>query len=435
MSDLSLSERYRRATRRVTSAPRLIVDSPGRLARRLRDLVRQADGLVWLLADLNTAAAAPEIVDALPPDRATILPGAPRVVPEIELAERVADEATSAGSRLLVSIGGGTITDLAKYAVRIGRLELVCVPTAASVDAYTSARSALRIEGYHRTPDCRVPDVILVAPAIVAAAPHELTLAGIGDLVAKLIARLDWELGAIVTGEGFSRREAEWSARAARTALARLRHAGLEAAALAGLDALLLTGRTMRVFGSSRPAASSEHTIAHLWEVAIGEEVESLHGLLVVRAAYEIVRAYGWVVERLVADGGAAGVTAAEVAGLEACWQERVPDDMRPFLGKMREESAGRAVAEASVVERRGRIRARRAEIVGLASRALSDVRRGLDALETAGIAAHLPPIPERWRRRGVEWVKYLRNRYSMFDLAFELGWEGELFEDLNANR
>jgi hypothetical protein len=35
--------------------------------------------------------------------------------------------------------------------------------------------------------------------------------------------------------------------------------------------------------------------------------------------------------------------------------------------------------------------------------------------------------------QRGLEWVKYLRNRYSMFDLAFEMGWEEELLEHMTA--
>ncbi len=425
MENLRLYPRYRHLTRREASAPRVVTGTPVELARRVGNLALEADGEVWLVADTNTAGAAPEIVDALPPSRTTILPGTPTVVPEIELAEDFARTIAESGSRALVVIGGGSLTDLAKYAAKVADVSLVSVPSAASVDAYNSARSALRIEGYHRTPEARVPDAILASPQIIQAAPAELTLAGLGDLVAKIIARLDWELGAIVTGEPFTARETDWSARAARHALARLRHGGLDAAAFPALDALLVTGRAMRVGGSSRSAASSEHTIAHLWEVAIADEVESLHGLLVVRAAQYVVRAYEWILERL-ASGAAASETWPRQE--EAGWQARVPEDMQPFLGKMREESAGRVVNDVSVAERRGRIDQNRGPIVELARRTLSDAGRGLAALDAGGIASILPQVPDHWVGRGLRWVKYLRNRYSMFDLAFEMGWEPELF-------
>jgi len=427
--NLHLFPRYRQLTRREVPTPRVVTADPPALARLARTLVRETDGAVHLLADRNTAAAAPEIVDAIPASCTTILPGTPAVVPRIELAESIAREA--AGARLMIVVGGGTLTDLAKYAARLTDVDLVSVPSAASVDAYNSARSALRIEGYHRTPDARVPTAILACPQIIAAAPAELSLAGLGDLIAKLIARLDWNLGAIVAGEAFSPREADWSARSARYALARLRHGGIDAASFAALDALLVTGRTMRVYGSSRTAASSEHTIAHLWEVAIGEQLASLHGLLVVRASQLVVRAYGWILERLAAGAPATGRwPRAE----EADWHARVPADMQPFAGKMREESAGRTVNDETVAERRARVERHRDAIVELAQRSLSDAARGLEALDAAGIASVLPEIPGHWATRGLEWVKYLRNRYSMFDLAFEMGWEPELLAWMGAD-
>jgi glycerol dehydrogenase-like iron-containing ADH family enzyme len=429
MKNLTLYPRYRELTRRETGGPRVVTASPRVLARGLRTLARETGGRVWVVADRNTAAAAPEVIDALEGrSGATILAGTPPVVPEIEIAQAIARESAEAGSRAMVVVGSGSLTDLAKYAARLNGVELISVPTAASVDAYTSARSALRIEGYHRTPDARVPSAILASPDIVEAAPDSLTLAGLGDLVAKLYARLDWELASLVTGEAFSRREADWSARAARHALARLRHGGLEEAALPALDALLVTGRTMRIFGSSRSAASSEHTIAHLWEVAAGDV--HYHGLLVTLASRYVLEAYRWILERLAAPARADQPWPRQA---EADWQSRVPDDMAPFLGKMREESAGRTVDDASVSERRARIDRHRGVIVELVRRTLDDVGRALATLNDAGIERHLPEIAPHWVQRGLEWVKYLRNRYSMFDLAFEMGWEEELLEHMTA--
>ncbi len=433
MEHLRLYPRYQHLTRKEVASPRIVTGSAASLARLLRRSSRALGNRIWLLADDNTATAAPELVEALGcGERASILPGTPTVIPDVALAERIAAEAADAGSRTIVVIGGGTLTDLAKYAAHVADLELLSVPSAASVDAYTSARSALRIAGYHRTPEARVPTVILACPAIIEAAPESLTLAGLGDLVAKVIARFDWQLGAIATGEDFSLREAEWSARVARHALARLRRAGLRAASFPALDALLVTGGTMLVFGSSRPSASSEHTMAHLWEVALDDTgADRYHGLLVARAAVYVIAAYRWILGRL-RTGTPPGPSPHD-AGRH--WEERLPPDMQPFLDKMREETGTWTVDATVVAERRSRIASRRALIVEMAERAISDAERGLHALQMAGIGAYLPDIPDHWVARSIQWVRYLRNRYSMFNLAFEMGWEPELLDHLDASR
>jgi len=413
----------------------VITGPPEALARMVRATARRLDGRVWLVADRNTASAAPEVTDALATAvGATILPGVPPVVPRIELSQQIAEESAKADARALVVIGGGTLTDLAKHAAHLNRIDVISVPSAASVDAYNSARSALRIEGYHRTPEARVPSVILACPDLIESAPEALTLSGLGDLVAKLLARLDWQVSALITDETFSLRDTEWSARAARHALARLRYGGLDEAAFAALDALLVTGRAMRVFGSSRPAASSEHTIAHLWEVALEEQdAHHYHGLLVAEAAGHVVRAYRWVLGRLTRSSGERLVDVAEIASRNAGWSDRAPDDMQPFLDKMREESADRSVTATSVAEHRDRITAANPQIIALAERTLDDAERGLETLREAGLNRYLPEIPHHWVARSLQWVKYLRNRYSMFDLAFEMGWEPELLEYMGA--
>ncbi len=441
MKYLRLYPRYRRLTHRLAPSPRVVAGSPAELARLLRATRRALGGRVALLADENTAAAAAEVVDATGGGCAMILPGSPIVIPDIEIAERVARTAAEAGSRALVVLGGGTLTDIAKYAAEQSDLELLCMPTAASVDAYTSARSALRISGYHRTPASRAPSVILASPPVVESAPAALTFAGLGDLVAKVIARLDWELGALMTDEAFSLRDAEWCAAVSRHALMRLRREGLRRAAFPALDALLVTGRAMLVFGTSRPAASCEHTMAHLWEVVLDAGTTDAgagvpyHGLLVARAAGYVVSAYRWIVDRL-AEGAPPGSSPSGAAPheLDRHLQEAVPPDMQPFLEKMREETRRAALDKAAIDERRSRLAVHRETILTLADRAITDAERGLEALANAGVEDHLPQVPRHWVERSLQWVRYLRGRYSMFNLAFEMGWEPALLDYLDAD-
>ena len=327
----------------------------------------------------------------------------------------------------MLSVGGGTITDLAKYAALECDVPLIAVPTAASVDAYTSTKSALRIGGYHRTPAARTPDLVIACPEVLESQPTDLGLAGVGDLIAKLIARIDWQVGHLVAGETFDEATSWWSAQAARTALARFRRSGLVASSMTALDALLVTGRAMMIAHSSRPAASAEHTMAHLWEVAGGEE--HLHGALVARGTVITVQAYRWIVRRLAERRDARPIH--PILHAEQTWRDRIPDAMTPYRSKMDEESEGRVLDEKVLRMRRDRIARCRPRAARIADALLDEAERALASLQETGVAGAIPEISSEWQSLAVRWVKYLRNRYSLFDLAFEMGWEPELYEAL----
>ncbi|TVQ22695.1 MAG: iron-containing alcohol dehydrogenase [Spirochaetaceae bacterium] len=421
-----LYARFRRSVRRIgrRTAPDLIDTSAAGAARFVRSL-RGAGYCPFLLADDHTAAACPEVVDELSaPGSSWILPGTPRVVPAIETSRELSRRIEAAGTTpMLVVVGAGTLTDIAKHAALSADVPVIALPTAPSVDAYASARSALRIDGYHRTPSCRVPAAVLSCADVIEAAPDELILAGLGDLTAKLIARIDWEVSSIVTGEPFDRAQADWCAFCARSAVASLRHGTLRSAAIPALDALMVSGLSMQLIGASRPAASAEHTLAHLWEIAVPFDPSQtdLHGLLVTTAIRTVVERYRSICAAL-STGKAPSGSAHDIAAAEAGWRDRVPVEMSPFTGKMEEESAGRSLGETEVTRRRDAIAVNRGRIVELCG-ALDDAERALDALDRAGIGAYEAQIPDVWVTRAIDWVRYLRNRYSLFDVEFEMGW------------
>ncbi len=404
--------------------PDLIDTSAAGAARFVRNL-RSAGYRPFLLADDHTALACPEVVEELyRPGSAWVLPGTPRVVPAIETSRQLSGRVKALDAPVvLVVVGAGTLTDIAKHAALEADVPVIAIPTAPSVDAYASARSALRIDGYHRTPVCRVPAAVLGCADVIEAAPDELILAGLGDLTAKLIARIDWEVSSIVTGEPFDRASADWCAFSARSAMAALRHGTLRSAAIPALDALMVSGLSMQLIGASRPAASAEHTLAHLWEIAVPFDASQtdLHGLLVTTAIRTVVDHYRSIVAAL-RSGTLPSGSARDIAAFEAGWRGRVPVEMSPFVGKMEEESAGRVLDAGEVTRRRDVIAANRDRIIEVCG-GLDDAERAIDALDRAGIGAHEPPIPQEWVERAVDWVRYLRNRYSLFDVAFEMGW------------
>jgi hypothetical protein len=115
----------------------------------------------------------------------------------------------------------------------------------------------------------------------------------------------------------------------------------------------------------------------------------------------------------------------------EAGWEERVPEEMHGYLGKMREESAGRGLSIEILKERLEQGVTNRADVARIAGVLLDEIDRALDALEARGGSEAFPAIGGQWQSNAIRWVRYLRNRYSLFDLAWELGWEPDLLAHL----
>jgi len=107
------------------------------------------------------------------------------------------DAATQAldGAAALVSVGAGTISDIAKVAsARQGDVPHVLVQTAASVDGYTDNVSVVLRAGAKRTIDSRWPDVVLADTEVISSAPAALNTSGFGELLSLFTAPADWWL-------------------------------------------------------------------------------------------------------------------------------------------------------------------------------------------------------------------------------------------------
>ena len=185
----------------------------------------------------------------------------------------------------VVAVGSGVITDLTRYAVQLADRGFVSVPTAASMDGYASSVAALELEGLKVTLPARAPDAIFADPATIAAAPAELTRAGLGDLLGKGSARTDWLAAHLLYGELYCE---EVDA----LVLGPLREAARRADAVLGgernaveglLNGLLQSGIAMAMIGSSRPASGCEHHASHFWDLLAGRGLRPHfpHGLQV----------------------------------------------------------------------------------------------------------------------------------------------------------
>jgi len=403
------------------------------LARSAELLGRRhgAGPAVWVLSDENTEAAAGERWKAAARGakiRSRVLPAAPRPVPSLELAHALAGEVKRAPADVLVGVGGGVVSDLVKRVSFETGVPSWCIATAPSVDAYSSGTAALRTEGSHQAVPARPSDVIVCDLDVLARAPRVLFLAGLGDLLAKLVANLDWNVAQLVADHPFCATIAELALGAAREAIraARALENDPGAATRSLTDAILVSGFAMQAMGDSRPAASAEHTIAHLWE---GAQTSGFHGILVGAATALILPGYLELYRRVPdARPDVAGRLAAYRE--ERPWDEALEEAMRPYAGKIASEMRDRNFDGAVLARRLEAFAREQGRIAALAERLLTELSDAVRLLHELGLpSVDDLGIPDDQRLLPVRNVRLLRNRYSSFDLAYELGMERALID------
>ena len=223
----------------------------------------------WLVADDNTFAAAGSRLLAelkssgAAPVEPVIFPAVPTLHADSAIADRLAAEMPE--NAVPVAVGSGTINDLVKRASGIRGRAYCCVPTACSVDGYTSRGASLSCNNFKQTMPCPAPLAVVADTEVLKSAPSPMLAAGYADLAAKLPAGGDWiiadqlgieaiapEIWALVQGELRDRL-------ADHTRLDKI------------FQGLAATGFAMQLYRESRPASGADHLFSHIWEM------ENLH--------------------------------------------------------------------------------------------------------------------------------------------------------------
>ena len=199
--------------------------------------------------------------------------------------------------RLLISVGSGTLTDIAKVTAQRTGSRHVAVQTACSINGFIADRSVLVIAGAKRTVQSRWPDVLVADTDILAAAPWQLNLAGVGDLSTVPNAVAEWQLAAqLGHGPSYSPGVVD-DVLAANAVLPALAEAARDAEpeGIAKLARLLAaSGLSMGIVGSTAPASGTEHAVSHLLEMErsrLGRPAAA-HGMQVTVATRLAVRVW-----------------------------------------------------------------------------------------------------------------------------------------------
>jgi glycerol-1-phosphate dehydrogenase [NAD(P)+] len=426
---------HRIRTRQVLVGPRVLEELPALLGDMHGPRVR-----VWLLSDQNTERAAGERCRKLLgrwPLSATVLPASPKPKPMLELAEELRREASAFSPGLVLAVGAGVISDLGKKVAHELGIPSWCVATAPSVDAFTSDHSVFKSRTSHQSIPITPSEAVFCELPVLAAAPRRMFLSGLGDLLGKFVAYLDWNLSALLTGEYLCPETVSIARESALRPLEALEAGQGPGEALLPLtDALLTTGFLMQAMDSSRPTSSAEHTAAHIWELAgvVGNDELNLHGLLVGLGSRMVLEAYRVFYDRLPVLEASGDIRARlEALGSEPPWERQIGPELALFTEHIRNEMLGAELGRAALERRLQAYGRERERIAELARQSLADLQRGVSALQAIGypftVATYGLSSPHAFLP--FSGIRFLRNRYNTFWLMHELGWEREPLEAL----
>ena len=202
----------------------------------------------------------------------------------------------------ILGVGSGSVNDICRMvSYRMG-LEYGIVGTAPSMDGYASVVAPLICGNRKIVYTCSIARHIIIDLNICAKAPYELLLAGVGDMIGKYIAILDWELSKKMTDEYYCDQVAKLVLKATddcvKVALG-LADRSTETVKNA-VDGLILSGLCMAYTGSSRPASGTEHMVGQTWEIMDIEKgkTPNLHGVEVGEATFAAIVMYKELYER-----------------------------------------------------------------------------------------------------------------------------------------
>jgi glycerol-1-phosphate dehydrogenase [NAD(P)+] len=247
--------------------------------------------------------------------------------------------------RTFLAVGSGTLTDVTRFVSHRSNADFISVPTAPSVDGFTSIGAPMIVNGVKLTIMTQGPLGVFADLPTLCTAPAPLLAAGFGDMIAKLTSVADWELGHLFWDEPYDpaiaarARKAAWACAQSIDALAARECDGVETL-MAGL---IESGLCMLDFGETRPASGYEHHMSHYLEMKLIWEGRHsvLHGAKVGLGVLASARLYDQVrrlnrdevVERL--EAAELPVREDEVARIEAAYGEQAAEIAKlhaPFL-------------------------------------------------------------------------------------------------------
>jgi glycerol-1-phosphate dehydrogenase [NAD(P)+] len=256
----------------------------------------------FLVADTNTyrvlgQRAETALRDAGIEVKTLLLTGEDIATDEHYITQTLID--TNGEDRQYIAVGSGTVTDITRFVSHRARAGFISLPTAPSVDGYTSTVAPMIVAKYKAPIQAQPPIAVFADLPTLCAAPGPMIAAGLGDLLGKYTSLADWQLGALLYDEPYNpdidrmMRKSVDDTVAMIDDLATRSCEGIKSL----IDGLVGSGFGLLAFGDSRPASGSEHHLSHYWEIkfVIEGRPAVLHGTKVGIATIIAARRYEYL--------------------------------------------------------------------------------------------------------------------------------------------
>jgi glycerol-1-phosphate dehydrogenase [NAD(P)+] len=327
----------------------------------------------------------------------------------------------------VIAVGSGTINDLCKYATFLDKKDYSVFGTAPSMNGYTSTTASITLDnGLKTTLPAHAAKGVFLDIEVSANAPQYLIAAGFGDSLCRATAQVDWYFSHVMLKTAYATspyvlQEADEEAMLARSAgLGRREHD-----AIGYLHRILtLGGFGISATGMSHPGSMGEHQISHWIDSFAGDRHPgTVHGQQV----------------------GVSSVTMARLQ--EIILASEMAPRIRPTLfdeTEIRRRYPAAAVEHCLVASRAKVFDAVQADLFNAQlEQAWPELRRVLQhmAIPSATLADHIRAagggatpaeigIDRDLYRDAVRYSKEMRNRYSMLDLAADMGVLEQFIEE-----
>ena len=175
------------------------------------------------------------------------------------------------GFDFVMSVGGGSIIDAGKVISSWLNVPFISYPTSPAHDGISSPaisfllREEIKKHSEEKAKVIRSPLIIIADADIIVNAPYRLFAAGFGDMIAKFTAVMDWRLAQRLRNEDYSEYAAAMSLMSAKIVYKSrkiIASGGILATRIL-IKALIGSGVSMSIAGSSRPASGAEHLFSH----------------------------------------------------------------------------------------------------------------------------------------------------------------------------
>lgn len=195
----------------------------------------------------------------------------------MNLAEKIIEEEIE----LIIGMGGGKVLDTCKYVSYISKISFISLPTTVANDGIASPISVLKDkQGFTRSLGAKVPSGILIDLNIIEKAPIKFLKAGIGDILSNYTALFDWK----ISGDNVND-FAYLISKTAFNSIFYFKNKDLKNKDFLKkvCEAIILSGISMEIAGTSRPCSGAEHLFSHYIDKYYSKN--NLHGLQVALGA------------------------------------------------------------------------------------------------------------------------------------------------------